>query len=71
MKAKVTEEGLVIPKELLAGIEEVEIFTENHRIVIQPISQVDPILGLGSNPVMSGAPDASVHHDKYIYGSES
>ncbi len=31
MKAKVTEEGLVIPKELLAGILEVEIFTENRR----------------------------------------
>ena len=70
MKIKVTEQGLVIPKDLLEGIEEVEIRKEDNLIVIIPISKGDPILGLGENPVVCGVPDASEHHDKYLYGSD-
>lgn len=69
MKAKVTEQGVVIPKEFLEGIEEVEIRKENGSIVVVPTSTSDPILELGKHPVVCGAPDASEHHDKYLYGS--
>jgi hypothetical protein len=69
MKAKVTEHGLVIPKELLEGIDEVEIRKENGLIVVVPITGGDPVLELGKHPVQCGVPDASEHHDKYIYGS--
>lgn len=27
----------------------------------------DPIFGLGSSPVSSGAPDGSREHDRYVY----
>ncbi|ELS02493.1 hypothetical protein Xen7305DRAFT_00022070 [Xenococcus sp. PCC 7305] len=36
MKVKVTEQGIVIPKELLAGLEEVEIFQEENQIIVKP-----------------------------------
>jgi virulence-associated protein VagC len=71
MKAKVTKRGLLIPKELLAGAEEVEIRKENHRIVISPVTKGDPILNLGKRPVECGLPDASENHDRYLYGSGS
>lgn len=68
MKAKVTEQGLVIPKELLEGVDEVEIRKENGLIVVMPITEGDPLLELGKHPVKCGVPDASEHHDRYIYG---
>lgn len=69
MKARVTDQGVVIPKELLEGVEEVEIRKEDHFIMVVPTLRDDPILGLGKHPVSCGAPDASEHHDKYLYGS--
>jgi virulence-associated protein VagC len=71
MKAKVTKKGLLIPKEMLAGVEEVEISQENHRIIISPFVKSDPILDLGKRPVECGVSDASEHHDSYLYGSGS
>jgi len=71
MKAKVTEKGVVIPKEFLEGIEEVEIRKADGLVVIVPTTKSDPILALGQNPVECGAPDASECHDKYLYGSNS
>lgn len=71
MKAKVTNRGLIIPKEMLTGAEEVEIRKEDHRIVISPVGKGDPILNLGKRPVECGVPDASEHHDRYLYGSGS
>ena len=71
MKAKVTNRGLVIPREMLSGVEEVEIRKEDRCIVISLLSKSDPILTLGKNPVECGAPNASEHHDSYIYGSGS
>ena len=70
MKAKVTKRGLIVPIEMLAGAEEVEIRKEDHRIVISPIV-VDPIFNLGKHPVECGVSDASEHHDSYLYGSGS
>ena len=71
MRAKVTKRGLIIPKEMLAGCEEVEIRKEDHRIVISPLAKDDPILNLGKHPVVCGVSDASEHHDSYLYGSGS
>ena len=71
MKAKVTKRGLIIPKEMLAGADEVEIRKEKHRIVVSPVTKADPILNLGKRPVECGVPDASEHHDRYLYGSGS
>ena len=83
-KARVTEEGLLIPKEVTdralgEGSEEVEIFEEPGRLVVatarkagEPASaeaplEEDPILGLGKNPVRTGARDGSTEHDRYLY----
>lgn len=71
MKAKVTKEGLVIPKQFLEGIEEVEIRKADSLLVIVPTAKSDPILALGRHPVECGVPDASKRHDKYLYSSTS
>lgn len=67
MKAKVTDKGVVIPKKYLEGISEVEIKKENGFIMVIPITDDDPILELGKNPVVCGVSDASEDHDKYLY----
>jgi len=68
MTIKVTPNGLIIPGEFLEGIEEFEIWKEDGLIVLIPTNEPDPILEFGKHPVISGVPDASVNHDKYIYG---
>ena len=67
MKTKVTEQGVLVPKEYFKGIEEVEIRKENGLIVVVPVTD-DPILELGKRPVSDDVEDASENHDKYIYG---
>ncbi len=71
MKATVTKKGLIIPKELLEGVREVEIQKENDRISVIPIVSEDSILKLGAHPIVCGIPDASKNHDKYLYGLAS
>ena len=71
MKAKVTKKGVVVPKELLEGVEEVEIRKEENLIVVVPTVTPDPILGFGTHPVHCGLSDASDEHDKYIYDLKS
>lgn len=68
MKTEVTEQGITIPKQLLEGIKEVEIRKEKNYILVIPLSGEDPILRFGKNPVSDEITDASVNHDKYIYG---
>jgi hypothetical protein len=68
MRTKVTEQGLLVPKELLQGIDEVEIRKEQHVILIVPIQEEDPILQLGTQPIADEVTDASVNHDRYVYG---
>ncbi|HEC97701.1 MAG TPA: hypothetical protein ENI58_06030 [Nitrospirae bacterium] len=68
MKAKVTEQGVLIPKALLEGILEVEILKENSRILVVPSIKKDPIYQLGSNPITCNMSDASEKHDTYLYG---
>jgi virulence-associated protein VagC len=69
LTAKVTEQGVVIPREWFAGVEEVEIRRENGRVVVDPIvsRKDDPIWQLGKNPIDIDLTDASVNHDRYIY----
>ena len=71
MRAKVTKRGLVIPRDMLADTEEVDIRKEDHRIVISLLDKVDPILDLGNDPVECDTPDASENHDTYLYRNGS
>jgi hypothetical protein len=66
MKAKVTEQGLFIPKQFLEGIDEVEIRKERNIILIVPVGD-DPILQFGQQPIVCDLVDASEQHDRYIY----
>jgi len=68
MVAKVTEQGLWIPRSLLRGVTEVEIRRGGKRITLVPASRVDPIRKLGRKPVACGLADASANHDRYLYG---
>lgn len=67
MQVKVTEQGLLIPRALLAGIQAVEVRREGDRLILEPVSEQDPILELGSNPVPCGLADASENLDAYLY----
>lgn len=69
MKVKVTEQGVVIPKDFLEGVEEVEIRKENNIIFVIVTNKTDPIFEMGMNPVNCGISDASVNLYNYIYGS--
>jgi hypothetical protein len=68
MKTEVTEQGVIIPKHFLRGIKEVEIRKEKNRIIVTPFFVEDPILSLGREPIEDEVTDASINHDKYIYG---
>jgi len=68
MRTEVTEHGINIPKSLLKGVKEVEIRENENYILIIPVHDEDPISRFGKNPVGDGNIDASVNHDKYIYG---
>lgn len=70
MRVKVTDQGVTVPRHMLEGIDEVDIRKEDGRVVIEPVSASDPILGLGQNPVSTGVEDASEHHDQYLYGTD-
>jgi len=67
MRRKVTEQGVLIPKEMLEGVDEVEIRKEENEILIVPLSGNDPILELGVDPIDDDIDDASIHHDRFLY----
>ena len=81
IRARATEEGLVIPKRMLPDVDEFEIRRENGRVVVIPVvleAEVeeeeegeDPLLGFGSNPVDIGLDDVAENHDRYLYGEDS
>jgi hypothetical protein len=85
MKVKVTDEGLLIPREVAErlGSTSFELFEEPGRLVIvaEPASSEefgsrsgaghdDPILELGRRPVHTGLRDGSTGHDRYLYGAD-
>jgi len=61
--SNVTEQGLLIPKEWLIGIEKVEILKKNNIITITPFEKDDPIFELGTKPVSCGITNGSEEHD--------
>ncbi len=68
MKAAVNKDGVLIPKAMLEGVNQVEIHKEDGRIVVLPIpAPDDPIFELGKCPVRSGVADAAEQHDQYLY----
>lgn len=66
MKVKVGEQGLIIPKQLLKGIKEVEIKEQDGILAIIPIDKEDPIFSLGTQPIEDSVTDASINHDRYL-----
>ncbi len=67
MKSKVTEQGLLIPKRLLEGVDEVDIQKRGGVIVVAPVNPGDPVLNLGNEPITLDIEDGSENHDRYIY----
>jgi hypothetical protein len=67
MRIAVTEEGVLIPKEWLPNVSEVDIQKDDDVILVKPSLAGDPILGLGKHPVTCGCADGSEQHDRYIY----
>jgi hypothetical protein len=67
MRTKVTENGVLIPKEWLEGIDEVDIQKTQNMIIIMPVQAEDPILDLGKQPILLDVEDASLNHDRYLY----
>ncbi len=67
MKLTATEQGLLIPKELLGDSQEFEIIQENGKIIITSIKKTYSIWDLGKNPVECDVEDGAVNHDCYLY----
>ena len=67
MRTRVTEQGLLIPREWLDNIKEVEIRKERNVIFIVPVAPADPILEFGTQPIVCDVNDASDNHDRYLY----
>jgi virulence-associated protein VagC len=68
MRAKVTEQGVTLPRQWFPGITEVDILRENDRVVVVPVREEDPIAQLGTDPIVTEVDDASLEHDRYLYG---
>ena len=67
MRTKVTENGVLIPKGWLEGIDEVDIQKTQDMIIVVPVQAEDPILNLGKRPILLEVEDASLNHDRYLY----
>ena len=67
MRTKVTENGVLIPKGWLEGIDEVDIQQTQNIIIVVPVQADDPILNLGKQPTLLDVEDASLNHDRYLY----
>ncbi|CAC5341456.1 MULTISPECIES: hypothetical protein [Planktothrix] len=67
MRLIATEQGLLIPKEMLGKEQEFEIIQEQEKIIITSIKKESSIWDLGSNPVECDVKDGAVNHDHYLY----
>jgi hypothetical protein len=67
MKLKVTATGVLIPKELLGELEEVELTQEPGKIILTTAQPSPSIWQLGTNPVECDVDDLAVNHDTYLY----
>ena len=50
MRTKVSKDGVLIPKDLLPGITEVDIRKQNGVIMVIPAGKDDPISDIGEEP---------------------
>jgi virulence-associated protein VagC len=72
MKLKVTDSGVVIPRDMLPDVDEVDVRMEGGLVVLTPLRDAnDPIWEMGNDPVTVGLPDASENHDRYLYQADS
>lgn len=72
MKLKVTDSGVVIPRDMLPDVDEVDVRMEGNLVVLTPLEDAnDPIWEMGNDPVNCGLPDASENHDRYLYQGDS
>ncbi|OAD21898.1 hypothetical protein THIOM_002323 [Candidatus Thiomargarita nelsonii] len=53
MNLTVTKEGVLIPKQWLKGVDEVEVRRENHLILIIPFSTPKSVLQLDTGTIMN------------------
>jgi hypothetical protein len=67
MRLTATEQGLLIPKEILGKHQDFEIIQENEKIIITVIKTESSIWDLGSDPVECDVKDAALNHDHYLY----
>lgn len=67
MKLKVTEKGVLIPKQLLGESEEVDVVQEEGKITITTTEKTPSIWDLGTNPVECDVKDGAINHDAYLY----
>lgn len=71
MKLKVTDVDVVIARDLLPDVEEVDVRMEGDLIVLTPLRDTnDPIWEMGDDPVSAGLSDASENHDGYLYRAD-
>lgn len=72
MKLKVTDAGVVIPRDMLPDVEEVDVRMEDGVMILTPLQDAhDPLWEMGSDPVSCGLPDASENHDRFLYEGDS
>jgi virulence-associated protein VagC len=67
MKLIATDQGLLIPKELLGENQEFEIMQEQEKLIIIRVGKSTSIWDLGSNPAECDVTDGALNHDCYIY----
>ena len=67
MKLTATNQGLLIPKEMLGDTQEFEIIQENEKLIITGIKKTFSVWNLGSNPVECDVKDGAINHDRYLY----
>lgn len=67
MKTKVTEQGVLIPKQMLGDMDEVEILKQDGMVIVVPARTEDPIFQLGKYPVTADVTDGSENLDRYLY----
>jgi len=67
MKLTATEQGLLLPKEILGENQEFEIVQEQGKIIVTSIKPTSSIWDLGSNPVECDVKDGAINHDSYLY----
>jgi virulence-associated protein VagC len=71
MRLKVTDAGVVVPREMFPDVEEVDVRVEGCHVILTPLEDMnDPVWQLGNDPVSCALPDASENHDRYLYQTD-